>query len=421
MTNGNPFYVQPGGDMLPGLSALSGSVRRYGAKKKEDELRERYEEAKSAVTEAYQSGDPNVMAETSIKYPEFAQALQVIDNNRNKRTLQNEWETSASILSDPTNAEQYTNDRLAFLEKEGVSSENMQGSLSFRDRYRNDPTGALQDLKMRTAAKFPEKFKAWGIAVTGKTGKESPKQKTGAFLVKDQATGGTSVAIGVFDPNTGTLKTETSEFEGVDIVSALGETPRERQQREVKTAGLKRLSVEEQKRASELISRGVTAAESTATIRRGIELLEEVETGGIDAVANKVRRVFGVESADEGELSNMLGKAVLSQLRETFGAAFTEQEGKRLERIEANFGKSPAANKRLLQQALRIAEKTAKRARTKAKEIGDNFAVQDIDDLLDFSLSNPEDHTVINMPNMSDEELRNIGDTNQVKAILLGE
>lgn len=143
----------------------------------------------------------------------------------------------------------------------------------------------------------------------------------------------------------------------------------------------------EEQRASNLIARGVESAESTATIRRALNLLETVETGGINNASLAAKRFFGVEGADEGELSGALGKAVLSQLRDTFGAAFTQEEGNRLVRIEAGFGKSPETNKRLLRQSLRIAERTAKRARRAAKKRGDTSTVEDIDDLLSSSLS----------------------------------
>lgn len=146
----------------------------------------------------------------------------------------------------------------------------------------------------------------------------------------------------------------------------------------------------EENRSQDLINRGVAAAESTATIRRAIDLLDAVETGGFDAVALRAKQFFGVEGADEGELSNSLGKSVLSQLRETFGAAFTQEEGARLERIEASFGKSPETNKRLLRQALRLAERTATRALGAARERDDLATVEDIEDLLSFRLDDTQ-------------------------------
>jgi len=145
-------------------------------------------------------------------------------------------------------------------------------------------------------------------------------------------------------------------------------------------------ATKEEGRASALIDRGVSAAESTAILRRGLTLLETVKTGGVNAISVAIKDRLGITGADEAELSASLGKSILSQLRETFGAAFTENEGKRLERIEANFGKSTEGNKRLLEQALRIAERTAKRARKSALDREQEDIVQDIDDLLSFSL-----------------------------------
>jgi hypothetical protein len=63
-------------------------------------------------------------------------------------------------------------------------------------------------------------------------------------------------------------------------------------------------------------------------LRRGLDILKTLETGGVQAASLAAKKFFGVESADEGELSYLLGKAVLTKLRATFGAAFTvEEEG----------------------------------------------------------------------------------------------
>lgn len=153
-----------------------------------------------------------------------------------------------------------------------------------------------------------------------------------------------------------------------------------------------------EQRASALITRGIAAAESTATVRRALDLLDRVKTGGIAAISIAMRQRLGIEGADEGELSNSLGKAVLSQLRETFGAAFTETEGDRLIRLEAALGKSPESNRRILGQALRIAERTANRAIKAARKRGNLAEVADIEDLLSFSLDFPDDQPAQQTP-----------------------
>lgn len=162
-------------------------------------------------------------------------------------------------------------------------------------------------------------------------------------------------------------------------------------------------ATETEKRASDLIARGIAAAESTAPIRRAIALLDQVETGGVESISLAAKQRLGIEGADEGELSNSLGKAVLSQLKETFGAAFTQEEGKRLERIEASFTKSTDTNKRLLNQALRIAERTANRAIKAAEDREGMAEAADIRDLLSFSLDIPQDQPAQAQPQVGQQ------------------
>jgi len=138
-------------------------------------------------------------------------------------------------------------------------------------------------------------------------------------------------------------------------------------------------------RSSDLIVRGISAAESLPTMNRAIELLgmDTVETGGFNRFKLAVKNFFGVTGEDEGEISNLLGKAVLSQLRETFGAAFTAKEGEQLQDIEAGFGKNKATNLRLLQNARDLSMGVALRAKRAALNVGDESSANDIQDYLD--------------------------------------
>lgn len=135
------------------------------------------------------------------------------------------------------------------------------------------------------------------------------------------------------------------------------------------------------------VDSGVDAADSVANIRRSVELLKDVETGGFAAAALRGKQLLGVESADEAELSAGLGKAILSQLRPIFGAAFTEAEGARLERIEAGFGKSTAGNKRLLDQLLKIVNRSARRGLAAAEDLEDDFTANEIRNALQLDIS----------------------------------
>ncbi len=132
---------------------------------------------------------------------------------------------------------------------------------------------------------------------------------------------------------------------------------------------------------------GLQAADGIPILTRSMSLLKGgVETGGWDNLKLKASNLFGVTGADEAELSANLGRAVLSQLRATFGAAFTEREGDRLAFIEANFGKSTHGNIRLLEQLEKMARREAERGIKAAESAGDTAMADQIREALDFSL-----------------------------------
>lgn len=154
-----------------------------------------------------------------------------------------------------------------------------------------------------------------------------------------------------------------------------------------------------------VINEGLDAAKGIPVLKRSLDLLDGVRTGGLNAAVIRARQLFGVEGADEGELSANLGQAVLGDLRQTFGAAFTEKEGARLERIRANLGRSAAVNRRLISQALQIAEDAAERAIERAIDAGDTSTVEDIQRLLEFNLGDQGANNVDSEINQLRQEL----------------
>jgi len=132
------------------------------------------------------------------------------------------------------------------------------------------------------------------------------------------------------------------------------------------------------KRKQSFVDSGIEAADSMANIKRSIQLLDSVATGGFDNAALRAKQIFGVESGNEAELSTNLGRSVLAQLKPIFGAAFTAAEGESLKRIEANFGKSSEGNKRLLKQLLKITERAARRGLAASEDLEDSFTASEI-------------------------------------------
>lgn len=224
-----------------------------------------------------------------------------------------------------------------------------------------------------------EEFMLYGGAA-GQMGAAKTITYNNGTVVKITRTG----APEVYAPN-GQLVTDEAEKESV-----LAEARKEGIAYEGDVAAAKARGAEEEGRAQSIINEGLAAADSTAVLRRSLELLSRVDTGGFNRVSFAAKKLFGIEGADEGELSANLGKAVLSQLRSTFGAAFTEREGARLERIEAGFSSSPETNRRLLQNALTIAERSAQRAIRRAEQRGDYETADEIEAALEFDLAEVE-------------------------------
>lgn len=167
-----------------------------------------------------------------------------------------------------------------------------------------------------------------------------------------------------------------------DILAAETEAAQEKEKRKVTGKTIAESLGERVKTGREAIS-------AIPIIKRSLDLLNTVETGGPDAWKLKAKQFLGVESADEAELAQNLGKAVLKQLKPTFGAQFTVAEGRELKGIEAAMGKSTAGNKRLLNRALAIYERATKRGMEAAKEQGDMQTYKELEQGLSYQFTEP--------------------------------
>ncbi len=218
------------------------------------------------------------------------------------------------------------------------------------------------------------------------TGTRGAASKLGQGIVVEGAEGEFAFATPVLGPS-GEVETQTTPIAGVPVSRQLAETSARRQQRDIETAGGEVTARAVSKRDQDFIDVGQRQADGTAIIRRGLQLLDIIKTGAPESVALAAKNLFGIAGADETELNANLGKAVLSQLRTTFGAQFTQQEGERLQRLEAGFGKSTAGNKRLLEQTLRLMERDARRGIDAARRNTDPFSADEIEKALQFSLT----------------------------------
>lgn len=275
--------------------------------------------------------------------------------------------------------------RDAGIAKAKLDAGDVQGTLQFAQQRRNaialrggDTTQT--DNFIRTLSQDPERARQELAALTGSL--EQSRDPAG---------------LREFTALTETLSPEEVErarrirlgLEARETISPAELAERERQkllvQREIKPdiKGREQAAKGISERKQGFITSGVDAADSVGNLRRSIELLETVETGGFSQAALRAKQLFGVEGADEGELSANLGRSVLSQLKPIFGAAFTAAEGERLERISEGFGRSTETNLRLLNNALRTARRAAKRGIAAAESEGDIFSANQIREALD--------------------------------------
>ena len=224
--------------------------------------------------------------------------------------------------------------------------------------------------------------------------------KSPSVIVRDEQ-GNQFQSIPVLDQSTGEMVNKLIPIGG-ELVSRVGETPLQTQERAIETAGGTVTAKGQATRIQTTINDGINAAEGLGTLNRSLELLQTIKTGGLAGAQLRFEQFFGVQGADEAELGANLLRTVLSQLRPTFGAQFTEREGTKLERIEAGIGKSTEGNIRVLKQLKTIIEREARRGITAAKKSGDDFSAEEIDRLIKFKITAPKEDGI---SNLSDDDL----------------
>ncbi len=263
------------------------------------------------------------------------------------------------------------------------------------------------------------------LAVGAEGGEKATFKQGGNFLVK-KADGSSEIVTMVTDSRSGVTVAKRVDAGGKIIDRSFGETGKEKSARLVEqTGGQERAklgaqidligNVEKVKartkgaeaRVQDRISDGLNRAESLPSLNRAIELMDLVSTGGFEKAKLKAKQFLGVESADEAEITNNLGKIVLPQLKKIFGSAFTAEEGKLLIAMEAGLGKSTAGNKRLLNQAKKLMTLSAKKGMKAAADAGDFETAQEIKEFMEFKLTPGADQDLSKVSN--DDLLKRFG------------
>lgn len=199
----NPFYVSPQGGASLGQN-LAGLGQILETKREEEKALKASEEAQNAVLEAYQSGDPNRMAEASIKYPQLGEtirsAMGIKTDSQNKEF--NAF--TRQVLSDPERAPEYYEQRIQMLDSQGRDS--TQTRQSYQD-FLKDSNSELKEMEVVYATNDKEGYDAFRDIYR----QEGPKASTDLGKLKQDLDAG-FISQEQYD---GKLK-ETLGPEGVD-------------------------------------------------------------------------------------------------------------------------------------------------------------------------------------------------------------
>lgn len=132
------------------------------------------------------------------------------------------------------------------------------------------------------------------------------------------------------------------------------------------------------------------AAENIPTLRRAIDLQDQINTGGGINAIRKAANYLGVASEDEGELNSLFGQNILGQLKSTFGGSPTEGEREALAQAQASFNQTGKINSRLLKNALKLAEQRVQRGKRAAAADKDQSTIEEIDAAMAITLGDDE-------------------------------
>jgi hypothetical protein len=417
----SPFYIEPaGGQVGSGLAGLGQVIRETRAAQEEkaaiEAQQQRQRDMAAAIFDAAQSKDADKWASVVQAYPEAAEmAMQGLGAAEKWQRDEIADFSLRALMLPPEQAIAEAERRVAVGTSQG---RDMRDTQEFLDLMRADnvedarfgaqvalasadPTKWEMYKDMTKEAEAPESFRALEArADAGGLAQGSPERAAFMLAGGTQQAGAAGNASAVTRPYDNGTVLQALPDGSVQVLAPDGravfgderlEVLRKAREEQVEFAGARAAATAQgegqERRLQSTIDKGLDAVQGVPILRRSLELLDEVQTGGMAAAGAKIRSAFGVQGADEAELSYNLGKSVLSQLKAVFGSAFTESEGERLERLEAGFGNSVAANRRILQQTLTLVERSANRAIDAAYESGDDRTAQEIESMLDFILT----------------------------------
>ncbi|ELX7502034.1 phage DNA ejection protein [Vibrio fluvialis] len=138
------------------LGGLAGQT--IAQNRAQDQATERQNQAQAEISGAIQSGDPNQIAQVSLKYPQMSEAIRSAFNFKNDATEKNFLDTNFKILSDPQNAEKYLNERANYVQSIGGDPTETLGRIQM---LKSNPEQFIKTTEGITAATSPERYRSY--------------------------------------------------------------------------------------------------------------------------------------------------------------------------------------------------------------------------------------------------------------------
>jgi len=145
-------------DPLSGLTGIGEVIEELGKRKEE----QKKQDLRAQAAEVYKTGDPEKIADFSIKNPEMADILSKVTDFKSKKTKENYKDSLISFFINPTeeNILELIADRKSLLNEEGVPPEQSVETDTFLERFRQDPEGMKQQVAQELAFRYPEQWKS---------------------------------------------------------------------------------------------------------------------------------------------------------------------------------------------------------------------------------------------------------------------
>lgn len=368
MATNNPFYVDPGNDFGSALSGLSGTlsnirqdrVQASEIKRRDDAeaaQRERQQMAAQAAQEAYQSGDPDVMAKVSLQYPEIAQNLhQVVGLNDERKVKEAAGFARDLLMSSPEQRESIFQRRIQSLQDQGRDPTHTAQAYQ---QYLQDPNAAMQGIELDWAAGDPKGYSVIADKEKARAKAALDREKMDredARFDRSEAGKNSRAAMSAAD------RALTRQIAA--LTAQQGATTNDLKRQEL---GLKIEEKQNKLDQSKLDARKAedsAVANIDASITAADKLLEHPGFSSAVGLSSVLPTRPGSDSADfEAELESFNAKTFLSNVSQMKGlGALTEAEGAKLTAAAG------AIKKGMSEKALRNNLQTMKEGMEKAKQ-----------------------------------------------------